>query len=97
MPLSEFGAHEDGSQKLVLLQTFNERGHQRFQARGSGAFRGTLMLAALSYMGMRPEAVSHISLVSTGVGRSAWLTRTLGVHFSLKVSAARARAGALKS
>ena len=29
--------------------TFNERDHQRFQARETEAFRGTLMVAALSY------------------------------------------------
>ena len=34
---------------MALLQTFNERDHQRFQARDSEAFRGTLMVAALSY------------------------------------------------
>jgi hypothetical protein len=34
---------------MALLQTFNERDHQRFQARETEAFRGTLMVAALSY------------------------------------------------
>ena len=34
---------------MALLQTFNERDHQRFQARDSEAFRGTLMVAAISY------------------------------------------------
>ena len=34
---------------MALLQTFNERDHQRFQARDSEAFRGTLMVAAVSY------------------------------------------------
>jgi hypothetical protein len=34
---------------MALLQTFNERDHRRFQERDSEAFRGTLMVAALSY------------------------------------------------
>ena len=34
---------------MALLQTFNERDHRRFQARDSEAFRGTFMVAALSY------------------------------------------------
>jgi hypothetical protein len=34
---------------MALLQTFNERDHGRFQARDSEAFRGTLMVAAISY------------------------------------------------
>jgi hypothetical protein len=34
---------------MALLQTFNERDHQRLQARETEAFRGTLMVAALSY------------------------------------------------
>ena len=34
---------------MALLQTFNERDHKRFQERDSEAFRGTLMVAALSY------------------------------------------------
>ena len=34
---------------MALLQTFNERDHRRFQACDSEAFRGTLMVAAISY------------------------------------------------
>lgn len=34
---------------MALLQTFNERDHRRFQAHDSEAFRGTFMVAALSY------------------------------------------------
>ena len=34
---------------MALLQTFNERDHRRFQAHDSEAFRGTLMVAAISY------------------------------------------------
>ena len=34
---------------MALLQTFNERDRERFQSRASEAFRGTLMVAALSY------------------------------------------------
>jgi hypothetical protein len=34
---------------MALLQTFNERDHRRFQERDSEAFRGTLMVAAVSY------------------------------------------------
>jgi hypothetical protein len=48
-PASVFGAHESGFEKLVLLQTSDERYHRRFQARDSEAFRGTMMVAALSY------------------------------------------------
>jgi hypothetical protein len=34
---------------MAFLQTFNEQDHRRFQARETEAFRGTLMVAALSY------------------------------------------------
>jgi hypothetical protein len=43
---------------MALVQTFNEQDHRRFQVRGSEAFRGTLMVAAISYgfnSDVRPE------------------------------------------
>jgi hypothetical protein len=48
-------------------------------------------------MGMRGGAVCHIRAISAGVRAQAWLTRSLRVRSSFKVSAARVRAGVRKS
>ena len=71
---------------MALLQTFNEWDHRRFHARDSEAFRGTLMVAALSYgfdTDVRPIFRRLRFPVDDSIYRELIARMPGGVHFGL--------------